>query len=754
MNEYDSARMRDVLVESDGLTPTDDAASADVLLVNTCSVREKAQEKVFSLLGEWRLIKQQRPGIVIGVGGCVASQEGEGITARAPFVDLVFGPQTLHRLPAMIQGLRRTGTPQIDVSFPEIEKFDRLPAPTDSAATAFVSVMEGCSKYCSFCVVPYTRGEEVSRPFAQVMDEVRQLASRGAREITLLGQNVNAYAGLTDDGVPSDLATLIHAVAGVAGVERIRFTTSHPLEFNDSLIEAYANVPKLNNYLHLPVQSGSDRILAAMKRGHTVLEYKQKLRRLRAVRPDIAISTDIIVGFPGETDQDFIATMNLVAEAGFDQSFSFLYSRRPGTPAASLPGEVPPEVARERLALLQARLNGQARAISASMVGSRQRILVERPARRDARQLAGRTDNNRWVNFAVPAARYEALIGRFVDVEITEAMPPRGRHLPVSTAPATRECFLDPADNIRLVELCGPLDAHLRLIEARLGVEIRRRGNRFQIIGASVAGRQAEGVLIDLYARAQREPVDQERVHLALQAVGMDEEGADAAAPGAPDELKVRTARGAVRARGANQLEYLNNVRTHDLTFGIGPAGTGKTYLAVACAVEALQSEAVRRIVLVRPAVEAGERLGFLPGDLSQKVDPYLRPMYDALYEMMGFERVAKLIERNVIEVAPLAFMRGRSLNDSFVILDEAQNTTNEQMKMFLTRIGFGSKAVVTGDITQVDLPSAKQSGLRTVIDILHGVRGIAFTMFQSRDVVRHPLVQRIVQAYEANSPE
>ena len=324
----------------------------------------------------------------------------------------------------------------------------------------------------------------------------------------------------------------------------------------------------------------------------------------------------------------------------------------------------------------------------------------------------------------------------------------------MSTQPATRECFLDPADNIRLVELCGPLDAHLRLIEARLGVEIRRRGNRFQIIGANLAGRQAEGVLIDLYARAQREPVDVERVHLALQAVGMDEGGDGGSAAAAPDELKVRTARGAVRARGANQLEYLNNVRTHDLTFGIGPAGTGKTYLAVACAVEALHAESVRRIVLVRPAVEAGERLGFLPGDLSQKVDPYLRPMYDALYEMMGFERVAKLIERNVIEVAPLAFMRGRSLNDSFVILDEAQNTTNEQMKMFLTRIGFGSKAVVTGDITQVDLPSAKQSGLRTVIDILHGVKGIAFTMFQSRDVVRHPLVQRIVQAYEANTPE
>ena len=316
----------------------------------------------------------------------------------------------------------------------------------------------------------------------------------------------------------------------------------------------------------------------------------------------------------------------------------------------------------------------------------------------------------------------------------------------------TRDVLLAPADNVRLVELCGPLDEHLRLIESRLGVEVRRRGNRFQLVGLAPAIERAESVLQDLYARAQREPVDSERVHIALQELDM---GGGTAEPNAEsDELKVRTARGAVRARGANQTEYLNNVRTHDLTFGIGPAGTGKTYLAVACAVESLQSERVRRIVLVRPAVEAGERLGFLPGDLSQKVDPYLRPMYDALYEMMGFERVAKLIERNVIEVAPLAFMRGRSLNDSFVILDEAQNTTNEQMKMFLTRIGFGSKAVVTGDITQVDLPNARQSGLRTVIDILRGVRGIAFTMFTSRDVVRHPLVQRIVQAYEASSPK
>jgi tRNA-2-methylthio-N6-dimethylallyladenosine synthase len=423
MNEYDSAKMQDVLEAANGMTRTDNPAEADVLLVNTCSVREKAQEKVFSLLGEWRLFKQQRPHVVIGVGGCVASQEGEGITARAPFVDLVFGPQTLHRLPDMLNGLRRSGRSQIDISFPEIEKFDRLPEPRADGATAFVSIMEGCSKYCTFCVVPYTRGEEISRPFEQVLHEIRTLAQRGVREVTLLGQNVNAYAGPMEDGTIADLATLIHFVSAIDGVERIRFTTSHPLDFNDSLIEAYANVPKLNNFLHLPVQSGSDRILAAMKRGHTVLEYKQKLRKLRAVRPDISISTDLIIGFPGETDEDFLATMNLVAEAGFDQSFSFIYSRRPGTPAAALPDEVPHQVKQQRLELLQQRLNGQARAISERMVGSRQRVLVERPAKRDPRQLAGRTDNNRWVNFDGPADDPMAVINSFADVIVTQAMP-------------------------------------------------------------------------------------------------------------------------------------------------------------------------------------------------------------------------------------------------------------------------------------------------------------------------------------------
>jgi tRNA-2-methylthio-N6-dimethylallyladenosine synthase len=419
MNEYDSARMADVLRAAGGYEPTDDPAAADLLLLNTCSVREKAQEKVFSLLGQWRMLKQARPGVIIGVGGCVASQEGEGITERAPFVDLVFGPQTLHRLPAMLERLRADGRAVVDVSFPEIEKFDRLPEPRAHGATAFVSIMEGCSKYCTFCVVPYTRGEEVSRPVAQVMEEIRGLAAQGVVEVTLLGQNVNAYRGELEGGGMADLAALIYFVAAVPGIERIRFTTSHPVEFRDSLIEAYRDVPKLASYLHLPVQSGSDRILALMKRGHTVLEYKQKIRRLREARPGISLSSDFIVGFPGETDRDFEATMQLIEELGFDQSYSFIYSRRPGTPAASLPDDVPHEVKQARLERLQAHIDAHALAISRAMVGSVQRVLVERPAKKDPRQLAGRTENNRWVNFDGPAS----LIGRFADVFVTEALP-------------------------------------------------------------------------------------------------------------------------------------------------------------------------------------------------------------------------------------------------------------------------------------------------------------------------------------------
>jgi tRNA-2-methylthio-N6-dimethylallyladenosine synthase len=419
MNEYDSSKMLDVLRESHGFEVTTEPEEADVLLLNTCSIREKAQEKVFSQLGRWRQLKESRPGLIIGVGGCVASQEGAALAERAPFVDVVFGPQTLHRLPGLIEQARTQRRAVVDVSFPEIEKFDCLPEPRADGPTAFVSVMEGCSKYCSFCVVPYTRGEEINRPLDDVVMEVVTLAGQGVKEINLLGQNVNAYRGATHDGQVADLATLIHYVAAIDGVERIRFTTSHPLEFDDRLIEAYAQVPKLASYLHLPVQSGSDRILMAMKRGHSAIEYKQKMRRLKTIRPGISISSDFIVGFPGETAEDFEATMNLIAQVGFDQSFSFIFSARPGTPAASLPDPVSSEEKHERLNILQDRINQQAQAISREMIGSVQRVLVEKQSRKDANQIAGRTENNRWVNFDGDSR----MVGQFVNVVITEALP-------------------------------------------------------------------------------------------------------------------------------------------------------------------------------------------------------------------------------------------------------------------------------------------------------------------------------------------
>ena len=418
MNEYDSAKMADVLHAAHGLELTDDEAEADVILVNTCSIREKAQEKVFSQLGRWKQLKRDNAAVMIGVGGCVASQEGEAIVKRAPFVDLVFGPQTLHRLPELIAARRATGKPQVDISFPEIEKFDRLPEPRAEGPAAFVSIMEGCSKYCTYCVVPYTRGEEISRPFDDVVAEVATLAEKGVREVTLLGQNVNAWRSRMDDGSVVDLGLLIHAIAEIDGIGRIRFTTSHPMEFNDSLVDAFANVPALANFLHLPVQSGSDRILAAMKRGYTSLEFKQRIRKLRAVRPDICISSDFIVGFPGETEADFAKTLKLVADIGFDQSFSFIFSARPGTPAATLADDTPADVKKERLARLQAVLDGNARAINLGMVGSVQRVLVEGPSRRNPNELTGRTENMRKVNFVGDLR----MVGQFIDVVITDAM--------------------------------------------------------------------------------------------------------------------------------------------------------------------------------------------------------------------------------------------------------------------------------------------------------------------------------------------
>jgi tRNA-2-methylthio-N6-dimethylallyladenosine synthase len=447
MNEYDSAKMADVLSAAHGLVLTDNENEADVILINTCSIREKAQEKVFSQLGRWKALKQENKAVVIGVGGCVASQEGEAIVKRAPYVDLVFGPQTLHRLPEMIEARRATGKPQVDISFPEIEKFDRLPEPRAEGPTAFVSIMEGCSKYCTFCVVPYTRGEEISRPFDDVVAEIAMLAEQGVREVTLLGQNVNAYRGPMHesaaaalsarliDGKYADLGLLIHAIAEIDGIDRIRFMTSHPLEFSDSLIDAYANVPKLANFLHLPVQSGSDRILAAMKRGYTAIEFKQKIRRLRAVRPDICISSDFIIGFPGETDADFEKTMKLIDDVGFDQSFSFIYSKRPGTPAANLLDETSDAIKHERLARLQAKINANAKRISEAMVGTIQRVLVEGPSRKRANELTGRTENMRFVNFAGSPR----MVGEFVDITITEAMSNslRGRVALAETALAS-----------------------------------------------------------------------------------------------------------------------------------------------------------------------------------------------------------------------------------------------------------------------------------------------------------------------------
>lgn len=420
MNEYDSSRMRDLLGESHDMVTTDDPNEADVLLVNTCSIREKAQEKLFHQLGRWKRLKDKKPDVIIGVGGCVASQEGGAIAKRAPFVDLVFGPQTLHRLPEMIETPRKDGAVVVDISFPEIEKFDKLPEPVADGVSAFVSVMEGCSKYCSFCVVPYTRGEEVSRPTADVLVEVAQLAQQGVREVNLLGQNVNSYRGETEDGHVVDLAELISYVANIEGIDRIRYTTSHPVEFSDSLIQAYKDIPELVSHIHLPVQSGSDRILMAMKRGHTVLEYKSKLRALKKIRPNISFSSDFIVGFPGETEKDFENTMNLIQDMHFDMSFSFVYSARPGTPAADLVDDTPEELKKQRLKILQDRINQQSFSISRQMVGNIERVLVTGYSKKDPGQLSGRTENNRVVNFRCDNAD---LISHFVDIEIKEALP-------------------------------------------------------------------------------------------------------------------------------------------------------------------------------------------------------------------------------------------------------------------------------------------------------------------------------------------
>jgi tRNA-2-methylthio-N6-dimethylallyladenosine synthase len=432
MNEYDSDKMVASLASNEETVKTDNPEDADIILFNTCSVREKAQEKVFHDLGRVRHLKEAKPNLIIGVGGCVASQEGAAIVSRAPYVDVVFGPQTLHRLPQLIDARRASGRPQVDISFPEIEKFDALPAAKKEGPSAFVSIMEGCSKYCTFCVVPYTRGEEISRPFADVLTEISGLVAQGVREITLLGQNVNAYCGMLDDGDTADLALLITTIAEIEALERIRYTTSHPREVTQRLIDTYRTTPKLVSHLHLPVQSGSDRVLAAMKRGYTALEFKSLVRKLKAARPDLSLSSDFIVGFPGETEEDFEKTMQLIEELNFDNSFSFIYSPRPGTPAANMGDTTPQDLKLKRLMRLQKRIEAQAMTISEAMVGSTQRVLVEGHARKNAEELAGRTENNRVVNFA----GHGRLIGHFIDIRITAALPHSLRGEPITSKPA------------------------------------------------------------------------------------------------------------------------------------------------------------------------------------------------------------------------------------------------------------------------------------------------------------------------------
>ena len=775
MNEYDSARTADLLAASHGLERTARAEDADVLLVNTCSVREKAAEKVFSEIGRWRAWKEARPELVIGVGGCVASQEGAAIRERAPYVDVVYGPQALHRLPEMIDP-RRPRTPAVDVSFPEIEKFDRLPEPRAEGPTAFVSVMEGCSKYCSFCVVPYTRGEEFSRPFDDVIAEVVALAEQGVREITFLGQNVNAYRGAMHDGRECDLALLIAYAAAIEGIDRIRYTTSHPAELTGSLIDVYAEVPELVSHLHLPVQSGSDRILALMKRTYTARDYVEKVRRLRAVRPDLSLSSDFIVGFPGRDGRRFRSDHG-PHRRGRLRHLVLVHLQRPprhpgrrtsrsGAPRrearAARPPSGPDLGARARRvrghggppvssARGRAVEEGSGRASRPHREQPGGELLRSARSRRHLRRRGDRGGASQFVAGHAGGRRppwHPDGDRRDPHANPVPEPPTSNRGHPLNVPPARTETdiLLEPADNERLASLCGPLDQHLRQLEHRLGVEITTRGNMFQVLGEPAPVRAASEIIRKMYASTGEESLTAERVHLFLQESEIDAclgEG-----PGDGESVKVR--RGVVRGRGRNQTRYLRAVRTHDVNFGIGPAGTGKTYLAVACAVEALETDRVTRIVLVRPAVEAGERLGFLPGDLQQKVDPYLRPLFDALHEMLGYERTAKLMDRNIIEVAPLAYMRGRTLNESFIILDEAQNTSVAQMKMFLTRIGFGSTAVVTGDITQIDLPGGQRSGLRHAVDVLRSVKGITWTWFDSRDVVRHPMVSRILDAYDA----
>ncbi len=767
MNVYDSGRMADALVPH-GYALTDRADDADLVILNTCHIREKAAEKVYSELGRLQRLRHRRRAqggdLLIGVAGCVAQAEGQALLERAPYVDLVVGPQAYHRLPELLHRRARSRNTALDTDFPLESKFDRLPEARAVApgVCAFVTVQEGCDKFCTFCVVPYTRGAEASRPAAAVLAEARQLVAGGAREITLLGQNVNAYRGAGPQGEVFDLARLIRALAEIPGLARIRYTTSHPRDLEAPLIAAHREVAKLMPFLHLPVQSGSDRVLQAMNRRHRVDDYRQRVERLRRARPDMALSSDFIVGFPGETETDFRATLALVEEIGFAQAFSFKYSPRPGTPAATMRGQVKDQVKAERLAVLQELLAEQSRAFQAATVGRTLPVLLERPGRHPG-QLVGRTPYLQAVHVSAPGAGP----GDLIEVKITacHASQPRRPAAAHRGATRSRRMRLKPVptltvdidtrtlrfdDNRLCALLFGQHHEHLALIEQQIPATLAARGNLVTVAGEAGAVEAASAVLEDLYrrlecglelGRSEVEAAVRMVLHGAREPVGI-----------AGDELLIRTDKRRVTPRSPNQAAFIRAMQRHDLVFGIGPAGTGKTYLAVATGLSLLRQRVVERLILSRPAVEAGERLGFLPGDMKDKVDPYLRPLYDALQDMLPEGKLGAKLESAQIEIAPLAFMRGRTLANAFVILDEGQNTTPNQMKMFLTRLGENSRMVVTGDPTQDDLPPGTISGLNDAVAKLDRVERIAVIRFTEQDIVRHPLVETILNAYRTGS--
>jgi tRNA-2-methylthio-N6-dimethylallyladenosine synthase len=741
MNVYDSGRMADVLAPI-GYRVVERAEDADLVILNTCHIREKAAEKVFSEVGRLAPLKararaQGRP-MTIAVAGCVAQAEGAELAAHAPAVDIVLGPQTYHRLPELVARAARAQGAVLATEFPVEPKFDHLPAPeSPSGVAAFLAVQEGCDKFCSFCVVPYTRGAEYARPVAAVAAEARALVANGAREITLLGQNVNAYRGAGPDGATWGLARLMAHLAAIPKLARLRYTTAHPSDVDDTLIAAHRDLEALMPRLHLPAQSGSDRVLEAMNRRYRADDYRRVVERLRGARPDLALSSDFIVGFPGETDADFAATLALVTEIGFAPSFSFKYSARPGTPAAAARNAVPEPVKADRLAALQQLLNAHAEAFHHRALGARFPVLIDRPGRHPG-QMAGRSPWLHAVHLAAPASTQ----GRVLDVVIETAETNGGGR---EAAPMV----LTFDDNSLLPRLFGEHDEHLARIENGFGVALTSRGNRVAINGSPWAAEAARGVLETLYRRLSggAKALSAGEVDAAIR---LTLQGLDAAGGGE----EIRTPKRRIQPRSRGQADYLAAMRENELVFGIGPAGTGKTYLAVARAVAMLAAGEVDRIILSRPAVEAGERLGFLPGDLREKVDPYLRPLYDALHDMMPGDKVMRRLADGDIEVAPLAFMRGRTLSNAFVILDEAQNASPMQMKMFLTRLGENSRMVVTGDLSQTDLPRGQPSGLADAVGILEGVPSVKVVTFTKADVARHGLVMRIVESYERREAE